>query len=206
MSILPAGVSFLLLSPSWPHPISSINYFYLYFPLWAFHCKKIHLLVNTHTLQGWACPLNPCLSTSEMSFNVPAQVLSPVSNPTDCNPPGSSVHGIFQARRLEWVATSPSRGSSPHSDWNCISCICLKEIFLNYFTKLTAIFGVLSQLWNSTGLRFHMISYSVIPESPRAERILKKYSGSCLNVLNISSKCLSRLCLATFTNCNFTTS
>ena len=113
MSILPAGVSFLLLSPSWPHPISSINYFYLYFPLWAFHCKKIHLLVNTHTLQGWACPLNPCLSTSEMSFNVPAQLLSPVSNPTDCNPPGSSVHGIFQARRLEMGCHFPLQGIFP---------------------------------------------------------------------------------------------
>ena len=26
------------------------------------------------------------------------------SNPMDCSPPGSSVHGIFQARVLEWVA------------------------------------------------------------------------------------------------------
>ena len=27
-------------------------------------------------------------------------------NPTDCSPPGSSVHGILQARILEWVAIS----------------------------------------------------------------------------------------------------
>ena len=27
-----------------------------------------------------------------------------LSNPVDCSPPGSSVHGIFQARVLEWVA------------------------------------------------------------------------------------------------------
>ena len=27
-----------------------------------------------------------------------------LSNPMDCSPPGSSVHGIFQARVLEWVA------------------------------------------------------------------------------------------------------
>ena len=33
-------------------------------------------------------------------------------SPMDCNPPGSSVPGIFQARMLEWVAISPSRGSS----------------------------------------------------------------------------------------------
>ena len=35
-----------------------------------------------------------------------------VSNPLDCSPPGSSVHGISQARTLEWVATPFSRGSS----------------------------------------------------------------------------------------------
>ena len=33
-------------------------------------------------------------------------------DPNDCNPPGSSVHGIFQARILEWVAILFSRGSS----------------------------------------------------------------------------------------------
>ena len=30
-------------------------------------------------------------------------------NPLDCSPPGSSVHGILQARRLEWVAIPFSR-------------------------------------------------------------------------------------------------
>ena len=35
-------------------------------------------------------------------------------NPMDCSPPGSSVHGILQARTLEWVAISFSRGSFPH--------------------------------------------------------------------------------------------
>ena len=34
-----------------------------------------------------------------------------------CNPPGSSVHGISQARILEWVAISFSRGSTPPSHW-----------------------------------------------------------------------------------------
>ena len=33
-------------------------------------------------------------------------------DPMDCNPPGSSVHGISQARILEWVAISFSKGSS----------------------------------------------------------------------------------------------
>ena len=32
--------------------------------------------------------------------------------PVDCSPPGSSVHSILQARILEWIAISSSRGSS----------------------------------------------------------------------------------------------
>ena len=36
--------------------------------------------------------------------------------PMDCNLPGSSVHGILQARILEWVAMPTSRGSSPPRD------------------------------------------------------------------------------------------
>ena len=40
-----------------------------------------------------------------------------------CGPPGSSVHGILQARILEWVAISFSRGSFRPRDWTRISCI-----------------------------------------------------------------------------------
>ena len=50
----------------------------------------------------------------------------------DCNPPGSSVHGTFQARILEWVAVSYSRGSSQPRDQtqvSCISCICLLILY-----------------------------------------------------------------------------
>ena len=44
----------------------------------------------------------------------------------DCSLPGSSFHGIFQARMLEWVAISFSRGSSWPRDWTCIACISSK--------------------------------------------------------------------------------
>ena len=43
-------------------------------------------------------------------------------NPMDCTPPGSSVHGILQARILEWVASPFSRGSSQPRDQNWVSC------------------------------------------------------------------------------------
>ena len=42
---------------------------------------------------------------------------------TVCSLPGSSVHGILQARILEWAAISFSRGSSPPSDQMWFSCI-----------------------------------------------------------------------------------
>ena len=43
-------------------------------------------------------------------------------HPTDCSLPGSFVYGISQARILEWVSSSSSRGSSQPRDWNYISC------------------------------------------------------------------------------------
>ena len=42
-------------------------------------------------------------------------------DPTDYSPPGSSVHGILQARKLEWVPMPSSRVSSHPRDWTCIS-------------------------------------------------------------------------------------
>ena len=42
-------------------------------------------------------------------------------NLMDCSKPGSSVHGILQARILEWAAVPFSRGSSQHRDWTQVS-------------------------------------------------------------------------------------
>ena len=44
-------------------------------------------------------------------------------NPMDCSPPGSSVHGILQARILEWVTLPSSRGSSWPRDQTHISWV-----------------------------------------------------------------------------------
>ena len=51
------------------------------------------------------------------------QSLSCYLQPMDCSPPGSSVHRILQARILEWVAISFSRGSSPPRDQIHVFCI-----------------------------------------------------------------------------------
>ena len=51
----------------------------------------------------------------------PSGSCSTLWNPMDCSPPGSSVHGILQARILEWVAISSSRGSSWPKDQTQVS-------------------------------------------------------------------------------------
>ena len=42
---------------------------------------------------------------------------------TDCSSPGSSTHGILQARILEWVVMPSSRWSSRPRDWTRVSCV-----------------------------------------------------------------------------------
>ena len=54
-------------------------------------------------------------------------------DPMDCSTSGFSVHGILQARILEWVAISFSRGSSRPRDRTQISCI-LGEESARFFT------------------------------------------------------------------------
>ena len=52
-----------------------------------------------------------------------AQSCPTLCDPMDCSPPGSSVHGIHQARILEWIAISFSRGSSQPRDRTQVSHI-----------------------------------------------------------------------------------
>ena len=52
-----------------------------------------------------------------------AQLYPTLCNPMDCSPPGSSVHGVLQARTLEWVAISFFMGYSWPRDWIPVSCI-----------------------------------------------------------------------------------
>ena len=51
------------------------------------------------------------------------QLCLTLCDPIDGSPPGSSVHGILQARILEWVAIPFSRGCSQPRGWTQVSCI-----------------------------------------------------------------------------------
>ena len=56
----------------------------------------------------------------ERSESEVVQSCPTLSDPMDCSPPGSSVHGIFQARVLEWGAIAFSKKGSVHSSYLCV--------------------------------------------------------------------------------------
>ena len=66
----------------------------------------------------WEVPTYPL----EVDTSV-AQLCLTLCDPVDSSLPGSSVYGVFQARILEWVAISFSRGSSQLRDGTWVSCI-----------------------------------------------------------------------------------
>ena len=59
-----------------------------------------------------------------------------------CSPPNSSVHGIFQARILEWVSISYSRGSSWPRIWTCVSCASCTDRILYHWATWEALASV----------------------------------------------------------------
>ena len=65
----------------------------------------------------------PCSPTLVSSVCAVALLCPTLCNPVDCSPPGASVHGILQARVLEWVAIAFSTGSSPPRDGTRVSCV-----------------------------------------------------------------------------------
>ena len=89
-------------------------------------------------------------------------------DPIDCSLPGSSTHGISQARILEWVAISFSRGYSWPKDWCHVSCIG-RQIPYHWATQEAPFVWVLA--FNSFGF------------SPRSE-IVGSYGNSMFKLLS----------------------
>ena len=54
--------------------------------------------------------ISTLLSLIKITEVLVAQLCATLCDPLDCSPPGSSAHGILQARTLEWVAILFSRG------------------------------------------------------------------------------------------------
>ena len=66
-----------------------------------------------------------------------AQSCLNLCDPMDCSLPGSSIHGIFQARVLEWVAISFSRGIFSTQGWNLGLPPCRQTLYhLSHYSYL----------------------------------------------------------------------
>ena len=74
-------------------------------------------------------------------------------DPIDCKLLGSSIHRILQARILEWVAISFSRGSSWPRAWTQVSCIAVRH-FTIWATPVGSPAGSVGRMWLS-GLEEH---------------------------------------------------
>ena len=74
------------------------------------------------------------------------QSCSTLCDPTDRSPPGSSVHGILQARVLEWVAILFSRGSSRPKDWSRVCSVSCVHKFFTTSAAWEALHSAQSQL------------------------------------------------------------
>ena len=86
------------------------------------HTQDTVLLWKVEVSTGWA---------SKKVWKVKglvAQSCPTLCDPINCSPPGSSAHGILQARILEWVAVPSSRGSSPRGDRTRVSCIAADSL------------------------------------------------------------------------------
>ena len=93
-------------------------------------CVHARAHTHTHTLPGthlgWSYGESPFSITTIFYADIHAQSLQScpaLCDLMDYSPPGFSVHGILQARILEWVAMPSSRRSSWPRDWTWISCI-----------------------------------------------------------------------------------
>ena len=165
----------------------------------------------------WAIPMEP---KSGVHFPMipsvmPAKSLQSslsVCDPLDCSPPGSSVHGILQARILEWVAISfswgifPAQGSNPHPlgshlvqyllhSHKSLFCKCL--LYLVYlFTQWTSLRSACME--NSAFFFLRKLASYMSLISKSSLKLIKLFTGNFLVVKTPCSQCRrpgSHLCL-----------
>ena len=98
-------------------------------------CLPVHRPWRGHKLDHTATRTpRPALPGLRIVLCLVVQSCLTLCDPLDCSPPGSSVHGILQARILEWVAISFSRESSWPRDRTQVSWTA-SRFFTNWATR-----------------------------------------------------------------------
>ena len=85
---------------------------------------------HSQPIRGMHSRVRTTMNSEKWKVKVKSLSRVQLCDPVDCSPPGSSVHGILQARILKWVAISFSRGSSQPSDRTRVSCIAGRHFIL----------------------------------------------------------------------------
>ena len=93
----------LVLQPPWTLAFLSVEWFWL--------CFLVRMFWNGFSFSIWVC-LCVCMCVCAHACIKLPQSCPTLCNLMDCGQPGFLVHGISQARILDWVAISSSRGSS----------------------------------------------------------------------------------------------
>ena len=90
-------------------------------------------------------------------------------DPMNCSPSGSTVHIILQARILEWVAISFSKGSSWTRDWTLVCFVsCMGRRVLNHWsTKEVPASVIFKQHSGEAALSFHTDMFMSPSPKPR---------------------------------------
>ena len=97
------------------------NIFHL-FKNYEQNSTEIKNLESVDNIAGWEIIFRECVFKS-CHTNRTEEPEDGCYKHMDCNPPGSSVHGILQGRILVWAAISSSRGYIPPRDWTLASCV-----------------------------------------------------------------------------------
>ena len=84
-----------------------------------------------------------------------AQSCPTLSDPMDCSLPGSSIHGIFQARVLEWGAIAFSENPNIGGWYFFFSKTCMETVF----TDFSCLFNIFLNLQNITFIYFKILVY-----------------------------------------------
>ena len=101
-----------------------------------------------------------------------AQSCLTLCDPKDCSSPGSSVHGILQARILEWVAISFSRASSRPRDR----------------TRVSRIAGRLFTIWATREAHIHLTSHQLTTFSSISTTFCREHASTILRMQKNASQ------------------
>ena len=131
---------------------------------WNYHCICIRNkdLQTNKAQSSWKRREKPCeWIEEEVKWSEVAQSCPTLFDPMDYSLPGSSIHGIFQARILEWVAISFARGSSRPRDRTRISRIAGRR-FTIWATRKALVSGLLGINCERSHSHFHSLDFQIL--------------------------------------------